>query len=44
MQGVELQDYRGDFQDIAELVRRWVAEYGGKHLVPIPDAGSCAGA
>ena len=39
MQGVELQDYRGDFQDIAELVRRvWVAEYGGKHLVPIPDA------
>jgi len=40
MQGVELQDYRGDFEDIVELVRRvWIAEYGGKHLVPIPDAG-----
>jgi hypothetical protein len=39
MQGVELQDYRGDFEDITELVRRvWIAEYGGKTLVPIPDA------
>jgi hypothetical protein len=39
MQGVELQDYRGDFEDITELVRRvWIAEYGGQHLVPVPDA------
>jgi GNAT acetyltransferase-like protein len=38
MQGIELQDYRGDFADIAELMRRvWIAEYGGKHLVPVPD-------
>jgi hypothetical protein len=38
MQGVELQDYRGDYEDIAELVRRvWIAEYGGRILVPIPD-------
>jgi hypothetical protein len=40
MQGVELQDYRGDFEDIVQLVRRvWIPQYhGGKTLVPVPDA------
>ena len=39
MAGIEIQDYRGDFEDLAELARRvWVPEYGGQTWVPIPDA------
>jgi len=36
MQDIEL--YRGDFEDVAELTRRvWLPEYGGKTWVALPD-------
>ena len=39
MPEIEIRGYRGDFEDIAELVRRgWVPEYGGKMWFPLPDA------
>jgi len=39
MASIDIQDYRGDFEDIAELARRvWVPEYAGQTWVPIPDA------
>ncbi len=39
MKGVEIRRYSGDFEDIAELARRvWVAEYGGRTWVPVPDS------
>jgi hypothetical protein len=37
--GIEIRDYRGDFEDIPEFVRRiWLREYCGKTWIPIPDA------
>lgn len=39
MADIEIRGYRGDFEDIAELVRRvWIPEYGGKMWFPLPDA------
>jgi hypothetical protein len=39
MPTIEIRGYRGDFEDIAELVRRvWIPEYGGKMWFPLPDA------
>jgi Acetyltransferase (GNAT) domain len=39
MAGVEIRDYRGNFEDVAELARRvWVPQYGGRTWVPLPDA------
>jgi hypothetical protein len=39
MADIDIRDYRGDFEDIAELVRRvWIPEYGGKMWFPLPDA------
>ncbi len=44
MAGIEIRDYRGDFEDVAELVRRvWVPEYRGKTWVPILDAAFLRG-
>jgi hypothetical protein len=38
MAGIEIRDYRGDFEDIVEFVRRvWLREYHGKIWIPIPD-------
>jgi hypothetical protein len=39
MAGVEIQDYRGDFEDVTDLTRRvWHQEYGGKVWAPIANA------
>ena len=39
MASIDIQDYRGDFEDVADLARRvWVPEYAGQTWVPIPDA------
>jgi hypothetical protein len=39
MLAVEIRSYCGDFEDVAELMRRvWLPEYCGKLWVPIPDA------
>lgn len=39
MAGVEIHEYSGDFEDVAELTRRvWIPEYAGLTWVPIPDA------
>ena len=39
MPEIEIRDYCGDFEDVAELVRRvWIPEYGGKMWFPLPDA------
>jgi hypothetical protein len=39
MPDIEIRDYCGDFEDIAEFVRRiWIPEYGGKMWFPLPDA------
>src|SRR5215218_4274042 len=39
MAGVDIRDYRGDFEDIVELAHRvWVPEYGGKTWIPLPEA------
>jgi hypothetical protein len=39
MAGVEIRDYCGDFEDVAELTRRiWGQEYGGKVWAPIASA------
>ena len=39
MAGFEIRQYEGDFEDVVELTRRvWVAQYGGRTWVPIPDA------
>ena len=38
MAAVEIRSYCGDFEDVAELMRRvWIPEYRGKLWVPIPD-------
>jgi hypothetical protein len=40
MPDIEIRGYRGDFEDIAELVRRvWIPDYAGKKVwFPLPDA------
>ena len=39
MAGIEIQNYRGDFEDIVELTYRvWMPEYGGKTWIPLPQA------
>lgn len=39
MAGIEIRDYRGDFEDLAEFGRRiWIREYDGKTWIPIPNA------
>src|SRR3954452_5236268 len=39
MAGVDIRDYRGDFEDVVELAYRvWVPEYGGKTWIPLPEA------
>jgi len=39
MAAIEIRSYCGDFEDVAELMRRvWLPEYRGKLWVPIPDA------
>src|SRR5712691_4568329 len=44
MAGIEIQEYHGDFEDLAELAHRvWVAEYGGKNWFPLPDAAFLRG-
>jgi hypothetical protein len=38
MTAVEIRSYCGDFEDVAELMRRvWIPEYQGRIWVPIPD-------
>jgi hypothetical protein len=37
--GIEIRDYRGDFEDVAAFLRRvWTAVYGGKMWFPLWDA------
>jgi hypothetical protein len=39
MQHVEMRDYCGDYEDVAELWDRvWVPEYGGKMWMTVADA------
>src|SRR3954447_6901933 len=39
MAGIEIQNYRGDFEDIVELTYRvWMPEYGEKTWIPLPEA------
>src|SRR3954468_6573286 len=39
MAGVDIRDYRGDFEDVVELAYRvWVPQYGGKTWIPLPEA------
>ena len=40
MPEIEIRGYRGDFEDVAELVRRvWIPDYAGKRVwFPLPDA------
>jgi hypothetical protein len=39
MAGIEIRDYRGDFNDLADFGRKvWLHEYEGKTWIPIPDA------
>ena len=39
MEGIEFRDYRGDFEDVAEFIRRvWTPAYGGKMWFPLWDA------
>jgi hypothetical protein len=39
MAGIEIRDYRGDFNDLADFGRKvWLREYEGKTWIPIPDA------
>ena len=39
MNGSDIRDYSGDFEDVAELARRvWISQYGGKMWFPSWDA------
>ena len=39
MEGIDIRDYLGDFEDVAELTRRvWDHEYGGRVWIPVADA------
>jgi hypothetical protein len=39
MAGIEIREYSGDFEDLAELTRRvWTAVYAGKMWFSLPDA------
>jgi hypothetical protein len=39
MAGIEIRDYCGDYEDLAELTRRvWLSEYAGRIWAPVPEA------
>jgi hypothetical protein len=39
MAGLDIREYRGEFEDVVELAHRvWVPEYGGKTWIPLPEA------